>query len=78
MDIGTAEISRIIKQQIQDYDKGVEIQEIGTVLSRKSVQSSPPAMVLPVSMGSIGPPPENSWSFLTGSTVWCLIWRKIT
>lgn len=33
MDIGTAEISRIIKQQIQDYDKGVEIQEIGTVLS---------------------------------------------
>ncbi len=33
MDIGAAEISRIIKQQIQDYDKGVEIQEIGTVLS---------------------------------------------
>lgn len=33
MDIGTAEISRIIKQQIKDYDKGVEIQEIGTVLS---------------------------------------------
>ncbi|MCH7568950.1 MAG: F0F1 ATP synthase subunit alpha [Deltaproteobacteria bacterium] len=33
MDIGTAEISRIIKQQIQGYDKGVEIQEIGTVLS---------------------------------------------
>jgi len=33
MDIGTAEISRIIKQQIQDYDKGVLFEEIGTVLS---------------------------------------------
>ena len=33
MDIGASEISRIIKQQIQDYDKGVEIQEIGTVIS---------------------------------------------
>ena len=33
MDITASEISRIIKQQIQDYDKGVEIQEIGTVLS---------------------------------------------
>jgi F-type H+-transporting ATPase subunit alpha len=33
MDIGTAEISRIIKQQIRDYDTDVEIQEIGTVLS---------------------------------------------
>ncbi|MCZ6480319.1 MAG: F0F1 ATP synthase subunit alpha [candidate division NC10 bacterium] len=33
MDIGTAEISRIIKQQIQDYDKGVQIEEVGTVLS---------------------------------------------
>jgi F-type H+-transporting ATPase subunit alpha len=33
MDIGTAEISRIIREQIRDYDKTVEIQEIGTVLS---------------------------------------------
>jgi F-type H+/Na+-transporting ATPase subunit alpha len=33
MDIGTAEISRIIKEQIRDYDKTVEIQEVGTVLS---------------------------------------------
>lgn len=33
MDIGTAEISRIIKEQIRNYDKAVEIQEIGTVLS---------------------------------------------
>jgi F-type H+-transporting ATPase subunit alpha len=33
MEIGTAEISRIIKEQIRDYDKTVEIQEIGTVLS---------------------------------------------
>jgi F-type H+/Na+-transporting ATPase subunit alpha len=33
MDIGTAEISRIIKEQIQDYEKTVEIQEVGTVLS---------------------------------------------
>jgi F-type H+-transporting ATPase subunit alpha len=33
MEIGTAEISRIIKQQIRDYEKTVEIQEIGTVLS---------------------------------------------
>src|SRR5512134_3264253 len=33
MDIGTAEISRIIKEQIRDYEKTVEIQEIGTVLS---------------------------------------------
>ncbi len=33
MDIGTAEISRIIKQQIQDYEKGVQIEEVGTVLS---------------------------------------------
>jgi F-type H+-transporting ATPase subunit alpha len=33
VEIGTAEISRIIKEQIQDYDKAVEIQEIGTVLS---------------------------------------------
>src|SRR5215470_8500313 len=33
MDIGTAEISRIIKEQIRDYQKSVEIQEIGTVLS---------------------------------------------
>jgi len=33
MDIGTAEISRIIKEQIRDYEKSVEIQEIGTVLS---------------------------------------------
>ncbi|MPZ75934.1 MAG: F0F1 ATP synthase subunit alpha [Deltaproteobacteria bacterium] len=33
MQIGTAEISRIIKEQIRDYEKTVEIQEIGTVLS---------------------------------------------
>ncbi|MEX0804646.1 MAG: F0F1 ATP synthase subunit alpha [Candidatus Binatia bacterium] len=33
MQIGTAEISRIIKDQIRDYEKTVEIQEIGTVLS---------------------------------------------
>ena len=33
MEIGTAEISRIIKEQIRDYDKIVEIQEVGTVLS---------------------------------------------
>ena len=33
MDIGTAEISRIIKEQIRDYEKSVEIQEVGTVLS---------------------------------------------
>ncbi len=33
MEIGTAEISRIIKEQIRDYEKGVEIQEVGTVLS---------------------------------------------
>jgi len=33
MEIGTAEISRIIKEQIRDYETSVEIQEIGTVLS---------------------------------------------
>ncbi|HEV8344451.1 MAG TPA: F0F1 ATP synthase subunit alpha [Candidatus Binatia bacterium] len=33
MEIGTAEISRIIKEQIQNYDKAIEVQEIGTVLS---------------------------------------------
>ena len=33
MDIGTAEITRIIKKQIEDYDKGVKVEEIGTVLS---------------------------------------------
>ncbi|MGH7808719.1 MAG: F0F1 ATP synthase subunit alpha [Candidatus Binatia bacterium] len=33
MDIGTAEISRIIKEQIRDYEKTVEVQEVGTVLS---------------------------------------------
>ena len=33
MEIGTAEVSRIIKEQIRDYEKSVEIQEIGTVLS---------------------------------------------
>jgi F-type H+/Na+-transporting ATPase subunit alpha len=33
MELGTAEISRIIKEQIRDYEKAVEIQEIGTVLS---------------------------------------------
>jgi F-type H+-transporting ATPase subunit alpha len=33
MEIGTAEISRIIKEQIENYDKAVEVQEIGTVIS---------------------------------------------
>src|SRR5512135_144901 len=33
MEIGTAEISRIIKEQIRDYEKTVEVQEIGTLLS---------------------------------------------
>ena len=33
MEIGTAEISRIIKEQIRDYDKTLEIQEVGSVLS---------------------------------------------
>ncbi|HEX9144629.1 MAG TPA: F0F1 ATP synthase subunit alpha [Candidatus Binatia bacterium] len=33
MEIGTAEISRIIKEQIRDYQKAIEVQEIGTVLS---------------------------------------------
>jgi F-type H+-transporting ATPase subunit alpha len=33
MEIGTAEISRIIKEQIRDYEKSVEVQEVGTVLS---------------------------------------------
>jgi len=33
MEIGTAEISRIIKEQIRDYEKTVEIQEVGSVLS---------------------------------------------
>jgi F-type H+-transporting ATPase subunit alpha len=33
MEIGTAEISRIIKEQIQNYDKAVEVQEVGTVIS---------------------------------------------
>jgi F-type H+-transporting ATPase subunit alpha len=33
MQIGTAEISRIIKEQIENYDKAVEVQEVGTVIS---------------------------------------------
>jgi len=33
MEIGTAEISRIIKEQIQDYDKAIQVSETGTVLS---------------------------------------------
>jgi F-type H+-transporting ATPase subunit alpha len=33
MEIGTAEISRIIKEQIENYDKAVEVQEVGTVIS---------------------------------------------
>jgi F-type H+-transporting ATPase subunit alpha len=33
MEIGAAEVSRIIKEQIRDYEKTVEVQEIGTVLS---------------------------------------------
>jgi F-type H+-transporting ATPase subunit alpha len=33
MDIGAAEISRIIKEQIRDYEKVVEVEEVGTVLS---------------------------------------------
>ena len=33
MQIGTAEITSIIKKQIEDYDKSVKVEEIGTVLS---------------------------------------------
>ena len=33
MQIGTAEITSIIKKQIEDYDKAVKVEEIGTVLS---------------------------------------------
>ena len=33
MDISVSEISSIIKQQITDYDRKVEVQETGTVLS---------------------------------------------
>ena len=33
MDIRAEEISEIIRQQIQDYDKKVEVSETGTVLS---------------------------------------------
>ena len=33
MEIGSAEISRIIKEQIQDYDKEIQVRETGTVLS---------------------------------------------
>ena len=33
MEIGTAEITSIIKKQIEDYDKGVKVEEVGTVLS---------------------------------------------
>ena len=33
MEIGTAEITSIIRKQIEDYDKGVTVEEIGTVLS---------------------------------------------
>src|ERR1051325_5857810 len=33
MQIGTAEISRIIKEQIENYDKAVEVLEVGTVIS---------------------------------------------
>jgi len=33
MEIGTAEISRIIQEQIRDYDKAVEVKEVGTVIS---------------------------------------------
>ena len=33
MEIGTAEITSIIKKQIEDYDKAVKVEEIGTVLS---------------------------------------------
>ena len=33
MDISVAEISSIIKRQISEYDKQVEVQETGTVLT---------------------------------------------
>ncbi len=33
MEIGTAEITSIIKKQIEDFDKAVKVEEIGTVLS---------------------------------------------
>jgi len=33
MDIRAEEISQIIRQQIKDYDKGIEISEVGTVLA---------------------------------------------
>ena len=33
MEIGTAEITSIIKKQIEDYDKAVKVEEVGTVLS---------------------------------------------
>lgn len=33
MEIGTAEISRIIKEQIREYEKALEVQEVGSVLS---------------------------------------------
>jgi F-type H+-transporting ATPase subunit alpha len=33
MEIGTAEISRIIRQQIESYEKSIEIEETGTVIS---------------------------------------------
>jgi F-type H+/Na+-transporting ATPase subunit alpha len=33
MQIGTAEITRIIKKQIEGYDKTVKVEEVGTVLS---------------------------------------------
>ncbi len=33
MEIGTAEITSIIKKQIENYDKAVKVEEIGTVLS---------------------------------------------
>ena len=33
MEIKAQEISRILKEQIQDYDAGVELAEVGSVLS---------------------------------------------
>ena len=42
MEIKVEEISRIIRQQIEDYDRKVEVGETGTV--------PPPATVLPVCM----------------------------
>jgi F-type H+/Na+-transporting ATPase subunit alpha len=55
MQIGTAEISRIIKEQIRDYEKTVE--------SRRSVRCCRPATGSPEYMGSIEWRPGSCLSF---------------